>query len=122
MTGLMPIKTFDYADQHLDDTQRIDSDGEGTGKDNARWRNRLYESNSASNALAELGSLLSFQRPKHLSPEPMVFWFLPGVLTKGEIKGTREIRVILYAKEPSYVPGLDTRVNSSDFAGAPPVA
>jgi hypothetical protein len=37
-------------------------------------------------------------------------------------QGTREIRVILYAKEPSYVPRLDTRVNPSDFAGAPPVA
>ncbi len=40
----------------------------------------------------------------------------------GANKGTREIRVILYAKEPSYVPRLDTRVNPSDFAGAPPVA
>ena len=37
-------------------------------------------------------------------------------------QGTGEIRVILYAKEPSYVPRLDTRVNPSDFAGAPPVA
>jgi WD40 repeat protein len=43
-------------------------------------------------------------------------------VTAVAIKGTREIRVILYAKEPSYVPRLDTRVNPSDFAGAPPVA
>jgi hypothetical protein len=93
MTGFMPIKTLDDADQHLDDTQRIDSDGEGTRKDNARWRDRLYESDFASNALAKLGSLLSFQRSQHLSPEPIMFCFLSGVLTKGEIN--EEILILL---------------------------
>jgi hypothetical protein len=93
MTGFAQVKTLDDPDQHFDDTRRVDSGGEGRRKDNTRWRNRLYESNSASNALAELGSLLSFQRPKHLSPEPIVFCFLPGVLTKGEIN--EEILILL---------------------------
>jgi hypothetical protein len=61
MTGFAQVKTLDDPDQHFDDTRRVDSDGEVRRKDNTRWRNRLYESNSASNALAELGSLLSFQ-------------------------------------------------------------
>jgi len=93
MTGFVQVKALDDPDQHFGHTRRVDSDGEGMRKDNARWRNRLYESYSASNVLAELGSRLSFQRSEHLCPEPIVFCFLPGVLTKGEIN--EEILILL---------------------------
>jgi hypothetical protein len=72
-TGFAEVETLDDPDQHFDDTRWVDSDREGRGKDDARRRNWLYELDSASDVLAELGSLLSFQRPKHFSPESIVF-------------------------------------------------
>jgi hypothetical protein len=89
----MQVKPLNNPDQHFDDPTPFDSDGQGTRRDNARRRNRLYEPVSSGDLLAELGSVVSFQSPKHLGPKPVMFCFLPAVLAKGEINEEILIRL-----------------------------